>query len=74
MINPLKWFKGPLAQPVLKSKQSPKIEDITYVRGIHERLAAMEVGSLFAVATRTGMHIFQKTSIQPHEQVKSKEK
>lgn len=50
------------------------IEDITYVRNLQEKLASLDVGQTFALATRTGMHLFKKTSIQPSENVKDKSK
>lgn len=71
MMNWKFWDKKERTE-VLINKPSYKMEDFTYVRGIHEKLASLEVGQTFALATRTGMHIFQKTGIQSHEQVKSR--
>ena len=53
--------------PTLKDKQPAKAEDLTYTRTIQEKMASLEVGQTFALATRTGHHIFKKTSIVPYK-------
>ena len=48
----------------------PKLEDITMTRNIQERLASMELGHFFAVATREGHKVFQLVRIEPYTKKK----
>lgn len=66
-MNIFKYFKKP-ENPLLIDKQHAKFEDVTYVRNIQERLASLEIGQTFGVATRTGMHVFKKTEIRTYEE------
>jgi hypothetical protein len=64
----MNWFKK--KSPVLKNKQTAKIEDITYVRNLQEKMASLEVGQCFALATRQGHHIFKLMRIEAYQEKK----
>lgn len=49
-----------------KPKKGNVVEDITLVRNIQEKMAGLEVGDCFALATREGHHIFKKVKIEPY--------
>jgi len=63
----MNWkFWEPKENMVLKNKQTAKMEDLTYTRNLQEKLASLEVGQCFALASRQGLHIFKLMRIQAH--------
>lgn len=49
-----------------------KIEDISYVRNVQEKLASIEVGQQFGLATREGIRVFKLIEIRPNKENQNK--